>query len=282
LDRLAAAGGHPSKGPVAQISCIITSYNNSRWLRTAIESVLRQSHSVDEILVADDASTDDSRAIIAALAGQDRRIRAIYRDRNLGVAANRDLAIREASGELITTLDGDDMFLPGKVQAEVAALRESAADAIAYSNFIRRDERTGKEREEVPAILGASAKNDIILRILTRWPRPRDMMYAKSLYLSAGGFRHHQQLYEDWDLKLRLARFASAWKHSGIAGLVHRHDGSGLSTRDPLEHLRWTMDVLFQNRAWLEPAVGWRTYCDVLNEQFRTMVIAYTSNRPRP
>jgi glycosyltransferase involved in cell wall biosynthesis len=264
---------------VPKISCIITSYNNSRWLRPAIESVLQQSHPVDEIIIADDASTDDSRAIIEAFATQDRRIRSIYREKNLGVAANRDLAVREANGELITTLDGDDAFLPGKIDAEFVALQESRNDAIAYSNFIRRNERSGEEREETPAIHGLSATNEILIRILTRWPRPRDMMYSKDLFLRAGGFRHHQQLYEDWDLKLRLARLASGWKHSGIAGLVHRHDGSGLSARDPLEHLKWTLDVLFQNRQWLEVEVGWKVYCDVLNERFRTMVMGYLQTK---
>jgi glycosyltransferase involved in cell wall biosynthesis len=258
-----------------KISCIITSYNNARWLAAAIESVLGQSRAVDEIIIADDASTDGSRDIVTAFADRNARIRPVFRESNLGVAANRDLAIREAAGELITTLDGDDLFLPGKIAAELAVLHDSDPDTVAYSNFIRRDEQSGQEREEIPAILGQSAANEILLRMMARWPRPRDMLYAKALFLRAGGFRHHQQLYEDWDLKLRLARTASGWRHSGIAGLMHRHDGAGLSTRDPLEHLRWTMDVLFQNRAWLEPTVGWKTYCDVLNERFRSLVMGY-------
>jgi hypothetical protein len=108
------------------------------------------------------------------------------------------------------------------------------------------------------------------------------MLYAKALFLRAGGFRHHQQLYEDWDLKLRLARTASGWRHSGIAGLMHRHDGAGLSARDPLEHLRWAMDVLFQNRAWLEPMLGSKTYCDMLNERFRVLMIAYVETKTEP
>jgi glycosyltransferase involved in cell wall biosynthesis len=267
---------------LASVSCIITSYNNARWLTAAIESVLGQSHAIEEIIVADDASTDGSRDIIAAFAGREARIRPILRERNLGVAANRDLAVREAAGELITTLDGDDIFLPGKIAAELAVLRDSAADTIAYSNFIRRDEQNGQEREEIPAIHGLSAANEILLRVLTRWPRPRDMLYAKALFLCAGGFRHHQELYEDWDLKLRLARTASGWRHSGVAGLMHRHDGTGLSTRDPLEHLRWTMDVLFHNRDWLEPAVGSKTYCDVLNERFRSLVLGYLGTKKGP
>jgi glycosyltransferase involved in cell wall biosynthesis len=241
--------------------------------------VQTQSLPVDEIVVADDASSDDSRAIIESLAAHDRRIRPVYRDRNLGVAQNRDLAIREARGPLITTLDGDDAYLPGKIEAEFAVLQKGPSDAVAYSNFIRRDEANGQEKEEVPAIQDAASRLELLVRVLTRWPRPRDMMYSKELFLKAGGLRHHQVLYEDWDFKLRLARIASTWCHSGVAGLLHRHDGTGLSTRDPLEHLRWTMDVLFLNRDWLEQEVGWRIYCDILNERFRSLVMMYAQTK---
>jgi glycosyltransferase involved in cell wall biosynthesis len=244
--------------------------------------VQQQSLAVDEIIVADDASSDGSRAIIEELANADRRIRPIYRDRNMGVAQNRDLAVREARSPLITTLDGDDAYLPNKIECEFAALNEAPVDAIAYSNFVRRNENDGQERTEVPAIHGASSQSDLLLRVLSRWPRPRDMLYPKDLFLRAGGFRHHQVLYEDWDLKLRLARLTPAWRHSGVAGLVHRHDGTGLSARDPLEHLHWTMDVLFQNRDWLEPAVSWKIYCDVLNERFRTFMMMYMQKRSVP
>jgi len=84
------------------------------------------------------------------------------------------------------------------------------------------------------------------------------MLFSKRLYLEAGGFRHHIGMYEDWDIKIRLARDAVCWKYSGITGLVHRHHGSGLSNQDPLTHLRWMLAVIYENREWLETRYGQR------------------------
>lgn len=94
------------------ISCVITSYNNGKWLRQCVESVLAQSRQPEEIILADDCSTDGSRELIRSLADAHPTIKAVFRDANLGVAANRDLAIRAVSKDLVTTLDGDDFYYP--------------------------------------------------------------------------------------------------------------------------------------------------------------------------
>ena len=83
------------------VSCVITCYNNTEYIGIAIESVIRQTHAVDEIIVSDDASTDGSQDIIRSFADQYGNISAIFRDRNLGISANRDLAMRQARSQSI-------------------------------------------------------------------------------------------------------------------------------------------------------------------------------------
>ena len=83
---------------------------------------MRQDIEISEIIVADDGSTDSSKKIISELATKHENVIASFREYNVGVSANRDRAIRSATGELITTLDGDDLFLPGKIKAEYEIL----------------------------------------------------------------------------------------------------------------------------------------------------------------
>src|SRR5918994_741925 len=125
-----------------KISCVIVSYNNGKLLEEAAMSVVRQTRPVDEIIIADDASTDGSRQLIDALANRYSNVKPIFRERNLGVSANRDLGMRAVGGDVVTYLDGDDHFLPTKIEAEARAFGHSAG-VIAYSDvrFIdRRDD----------------------------------------------------------------------------------------------------------------------------------------------
>ena len=98
---------------MSDISVIICSYNQSVILREAIDSVINQTLPASEIIVCDDASTDGSQELIRSLEIQSGGlIRGIFQERNVGVAANRNTGLKAATGELVTWLDGDDIFLP--------------------------------------------------------------------------------------------------------------------------------------------------------------------------
>lgn len=99
----------------ALVSVIIPNFNYSRYLPEAIDSVLAQTYSNIEIIVVDDGSTDDSRAVIESYGN---RLRAIFQE-NQGVSAARNRGIEESSGDLIAFLDADDIWLPKKIEAQV-------------------------------------------------------------------------------------------------------------------------------------------------------------------
>ena len=98
-------------------------YNAERYLAEAIESVRLQSLADWELLLVDDGSTDGTRAIAADFAARDPRIHLLASalDRN-GAAAARNAGIAAARGDYICFLDSDDLFEPGKLAADVAAL----------------------------------------------------------------------------------------------------------------------------------------------------------------
>ena len=95
-----------------KISVCIPTYNYGRFVGAAIESVLVQSRTDFEVIVSDNASTDQTRAVVEALACRDRRIRYLCNDRNLGMVANWNRCLELASGEYVKFLCADDLLEP--------------------------------------------------------------------------------------------------------------------------------------------------------------------------
>lgn len=95
------------------ISVIMPVYNCRDYLPAAIGSVLSAGVDDIEIIAVDDCSTDDSRAILARLAEDDPRIKPVYNEKNMGVAAVRNLALQHASGEFLAFCDSDDIVPEG-------------------------------------------------------------------------------------------------------------------------------------------------------------------------
>jgi glycosyltransferase involved in cell wall biosynthesis len=219
-------------------------------------SVVEQSRPVDEIIVADDASTDGSRELIKALSHTYTNIKPILRDRNIGVAANRDLAIREARGDFITYLDGDDRYLPTKIEAEVRALGDRAAEAIAYSDFrvVNRQSRRVRTNE-IGDFARLDASNRFRWVLKRRRQPPREMLIPKQAHLMIGGYNHSLRTYEDWDYTLRLAATPLNWVHSGTVGSIHNLRG-GLSRQGAMEHLLDELRVMGLNRGLARRHVG--------------------------
>lgn len=124
----APAGGAPPKVSV----CVIT-YNHAPYIRACLESVLAQEADFPfEVVVGDDASTDGTRAILAELeAAHPERIRLILQERNTGGAGNYRDVHAAARGEYVAHLDGDDLALPGKLQALAEALDLDPDAAVA-------------------------------------------------------------------------------------------------------------------------------------------------------
>ena len=104
-----------------KVSIHMISYNQGRFLSEAIESALAQDYPNLEVVVADDASTDGSKEILAryALRYPDRII-AVFGDKNVGITRNSNRALARCSGEFLAIMGSDDVLLPGKIAAQVS------------------------------------------------------------------------------------------------------------------------------------------------------------------
>jgi len=104
------------------ITVIIPTYNGAPYLREAIESILGQTFTDFELIIIDDASSDNSVENGEAFAAKDSRIRVFRNERNLGFAANRNKAVSLARGRYIAWQDQDDISLPSRLKRQYAVL----------------------------------------------------------------------------------------------------------------------------------------------------------------
>jgi len=118
------------------ISVLMSSYNSSRYLGAAIESIIAQTDGRWELIITDDGSTDESWEIICQYAERDARIKVLRSQDNRGASAALNLALQEAKGEYITRQDSDDCSLPERLEKQAAFLNEHADIGAVGCNVI--------------------------------------------------------------------------------------------------------------------------------------------------
>ena len=149
--------------------------NGARYLGEAIDSVLAQTYPASEVIVVDDGSNDDSGSIASAYPAPVRCLR----QENGGMAAARNSAVREATGEYFAFLDADDRFRPDKLERQLAAFEDDPELDIVY----------GYVTEFVSPELGARAR--ALLRAPRHahpWPTPNLMLVRRKSFFDVGLF----------------------------------------------------------------------------------------------
>ncbi len=124
---------------VPEVSVIMPSYNTARYIRKALESVLSQTVTNLEVIVVDDASTDDSVAIAQQVA--DPRVTIIPLAQNGGAAVARNHALNVAQGQWIAILDSDDWYAPDRLETLLRLAKDHEADVIADDLYYVSDEK---------------------------------------------------------------------------------------------------------------------------------------------
>jgi glycosyltransferase involved in cell wall biosynthesis len=240
------------------LSVIVPVFNSADFLPACLESILGQTYKDLEVIAADDHSADDSRAIIEEYEGRHPRIiKGIFNSSNKGVASTRHAAMLAARGEYVTTLDSDDCYFDsGKLEAELGLVRKfrekAHKDVLAFSKVARVNEE-GVLLLERGAPEGIR-EGDLFDCILTRRCEiPRDFVMRRALYFQVGGFDQALKMYEDWDLKLRLARLYE-FVYTGIYGTAYRRHAGGLSSVPLPEHIRWLKKVFRKNLPLAHPS----------------------------
>jgi glycosyltransferase involved in cell wall biosynthesis len=125
--------------PGALISIVTPAYNAARFIEATIASVKAQTYPSWEMIVVDDCSQDDTCSNVAKFMAHDPRIKLVRQEKNGGPAAARNAALEAANGKYIAFLDSDDLWLPAKLEMQLAFMRDSGA-AISFTGYRRISE----------------------------------------------------------------------------------------------------------------------------------------------
>ena len=189
----------------ATVSVVIPTYNYGRFVRDAVDSALAQTYRDCEIIVVDDGSTDDTRALLAPYGD---RIRYLYQD-NRGLSAARNAGIRAVRGAYVAFLDSDDIWMPAKIEAQMALFAANPDLGLVSCGGFTMD----VDGDVSDTRFVRPAEND----------RNRGRVYRKLIlgnFISGGSnavvrracldavglFDERLRSAEDWDLWLRVAR----------------------------------------------------------------------------
>lgn len=188
-----------------KISVILTCYNGAEWIGGAIESVLSQTLGDFELAVVDDGSTDDSASVISGYLS-DKRV--VYRKKdNGGVASARNLGLGITNGEYVCILDQDDLWLPGKLEAQ-AAFMGRMDEAKAVYTGVRRIDKEGISLGE--RSFPAPREGGLFETFLARGVAVPivSVMFRRRALAEAGGFDEKLFGKDDFDILTRIAKGA--------------------------------------------------------------------------
>ena len=182
------------------VTVLMAAHNEEKSLEAAVSSVWDQTFEDWELLVVDDASTDQTPALLAMLASRDRRVRVLRNVTNVGLAASLNRGLRESRTELIARLDGDDTCFPDRLAAQVKHLSEHPDVAVLGTGAELCD-----EQDHVLGIARRPERHEsLVARIYRENPFIHPSVMARREFFEAcGGYDDRLRRAQDYDLWLR-------------------------------------------------------------------------------
>jgi len=183
------------------VSVVVPTRNRSSLLSMTLRSVLRQRQVDLEVIVIDEASTDDTAALLATLG--DARVRVIHHDRPHGVSAARNRGAAEAHGEWLAFVDDDDLWAPDKLGQQIHAAQTLGRD-WAYAGSVNITEGGHVVYGRPPL-----SPEDVVAALPRYNAIPgggSNVVMRRSTWMLVGPFDTRLRNTEDWDMWIRLAK----------------------------------------------------------------------------
>ncbi len=180
-----------------KVSVVMAVYNGERYLRETVESLLGQSYADFELIIVDDASTDNTGSILDEFKKIDPRVRVIRNEVNSERSASRNKGIALASGEYVAMSDADDISVATRLETQVRFLDQNNDISLVGTGFVYID-ATGKE---ISLFEPPSGNTGDIVHFLCN----PSIMFRKNCADTVGLFREALVPAEDYDFSLRVA-----------------------------------------------------------------------------
>lgn len=214
-----------------RVSVMVITYNQSDLIEETIASILAEPRYPNlEIVIADDCSTDNSRNVLATLrAKYPDIIKLVLNEKNLGITGNSNAAFFGTTGDLIAVMGGDDLFLPGKIQAQVSQFLADKELALSYHPVEIFEHTTG----QTLAITDQKkhlTKRSVYDVIDKGGIAGASSMMARRTACPSYGFDERLPVVSDWKFAIDVAFNGRVEKLEGVYG-KYRKSGTGASDR---------------------------------------------------
>jgi glycosyltransferase involved in cell wall biosynthesis len=194
---------------LTSISVVVPTYNDAAHVGEALDSIATQSRAPDEIVVADDCSTDDTRSVVQAAAERHPAvpIRYLRLDSRGGVVGARNHGTHAASGEWIANCDSDDIWLPGKLERQAEYIAAWEGSPLAILGTYGYNVNDGGQIVS-PVTMGPASVEEyhaIKERVGLFYLLHSSILFPKAVFESVGGYTEEYGTADDIDFWTRMA-----------------------------------------------------------------------------
>ena len=241
------------------ISVIIPTHNRSDLLPRAMKSVFAQTFQDWEMIVVDDASTDDTEDVVRSF--RDERVRYVRLERNSGPSCARNVGISNARARYLAFLDSDDECLPDKLEVQLRRFETNPHSLPRLGAVVGRRRVQGGRSASAPSQRLRPLRGDVRRAVFgagrlighwnSDWPT---MLVRRECLQKIGGFDEQLHASEWWDLCARLSQIAEFDDVERPVDIYWQHEGTRAWTGDrrliALQYLlaKYQRDIPFRRR----------------------------------
>jgi len=211
----------PSLAPVA---ILIPAYNAATYLAQAIESVLRQTHRDFDLLILDDASTDNTQEVARRYLA-DPRVSYLRNERNLGMSANWNKGLSILRNEFIAKLDADDYYEPGFLAEVLPVFENDLEVGLVFTgvNWISSEERDVLFYTNKWVCEGRSFLQNLLRLCVLFSPT---ICVRRQCYSRLGGFLDKMRIHSDWEMWIRICCHSKVGYVNKVLATYRKHSAN--------------------------------------------------------
>ncbi|SEF95286.1 Glycosyltransferase involved in cell wall bisynthesis [Halpernia humi] len=211
-----------------KFSILIANYNNGKFFKDCFLSICAQSYQNWEVVILDDASTDDSVAIIKDIISGDSRFRFYENKENKGVGFTKSKLIDLANGEICGYLDPDDAILENALQASIDIFKTKKSAVLTYSRLVKCDENLNPLEEFRAAMQVPNGDKNFFNCPIQIAPF---VGFKKAVYLKCEKMNETLKIAEDQDLYFKMYEKGKVYFVNQTDYLYRAHSG-GISQNE--------------------------------------------------